>query len=187
MNDPSITFPLATGIVLASACGFRVFIPPLIYSIAASLGWIELSDSFLWLESPWIRNIFIFATLVEILGYLIPWVDNALDLIATPVSIFTGIAIVYISVDSLSPENQWLLASIAGAPGAAIPQIGTSSLRAVSSAGTAGIANPILSLVEDFSAIFLCLLAILAPILGLIAIASLFVFIIIRVARKIFT
>ena len=121
------------------------------------------------------------------MGYLIPWVDNALDLITTPVSIFAGIAVVYISVDSLSPENQWLLASIAGAPGAAIPQIGTSSLRAVSSAGTAGISNPILSLVEDFSAIFLCLLAILAPILGLFAIASLFVFLIIKVARKIFT
>ena len=40
---------ILTGLGLSVACGFRVFIPPLIASIAAQTGYLELAESFQWL------------------------------------------------------------------------------------------------------------------------------------------
>ncbi|MCH2348657.1 MAG: DUF4126 domain-containing protein [Candidatus Poseidoniales archaeon] len=37
------------GIGLAAACGFRIFLPPLILSLAARFEWVELGSDMLWL------------------------------------------------------------------------------------------------------------------------------------------
>ena len=187
MHESHILVPIVTGIILASACGFRVFLPPLIYALAAKYGIVDFSESLTWLESDRIINVLIFASIAEILSYLIPWLDNILDLVATPAAMIAGVILVYVSLDTISPDNQWLLASLAGIPASFIPQIGTSSFRAFSSAGTAGLANPLVSLVEDSAASILSVLAILTPILGLLVITCLCTFIIVKIAKKIMT
>lgn len=45
-----ILLALGLGITLSAACGFRVFVPPLVMSLAAIYGHLPLSAGFEWLE-----------------------------------------------------------------------------------------------------------------------------------------
>lgn len=66
------------GIGLAAASGFRVFLPLFAVSLASYLGWIPTNDNFQWLSGLPTLIITGVATLVEILAYYIPVVDNFL-------------------------------------------------------------------------------------------------------------
>ncbi|WP_141101890.1 DUF4126 domain-containing protein, partial [Acinetobacter baumannii] len=43
---------LCIGVGLSAACGFRVFVPLLVMSIATMMGWFEPSKGFEWLALP---------------------------------------------------------------------------------------------------------------------------------------
>ena len=64
---------------LAAATGFRVFLPMFAVSLASYMGWIPMNEHFEWLSGlPTLITTGI-ATVVEILAYYIPFVDNILD------------------------------------------------------------------------------------------------------------
>ena len=81
---------LGVGLGLSAACGFRVFVPLLVASIAAQAGYLSLSPGFEWIGTPQALYAFATATLLEVLAYYIPWLDNALDAIATPAAVIAG-------------------------------------------------------------------------------------------------
>src|SRR6266404_582426 len=81
---------ICVGIGLSAACGFRVFVPLLVMSIAALSGHLTLAHGFEWIGSYPALVAFAVATCLEIAGYYIPWVDNLLDTIATPAAIIAG-------------------------------------------------------------------------------------------------
>ena len=80
---------ICLGIGLSAACGFRVFVPLLGMSVAALAGHLGLSPGFEWIGSWPAFACFLTATILEIAAYYIPWLDNALDSIATPWSVKT--------------------------------------------------------------------------------------------------
>ena len=64
------------GIGLAAATGFRVFLPMFAVSLASYFHWIPANESFQWLASlPALITTGV-ATVVEILAYYIPYIDN---------------------------------------------------------------------------------------------------------------
>ena len=75
---------LSLGVGLAAACGFRIFVPFLVMSIAAQSGHLNLAPSWEWISSWPALAILAVATLLEVTAYYIPWLDNLLDTIATP-------------------------------------------------------------------------------------------------------
>src|SRR5262245_62540931 len=81
---------VCVGIGLAAACGFRVFVPLLVASVAALSGHLHLSQSFQWIGTYPALVTFSVATVLEICGYYIPWVDHMLDTIATPAAVLAG-------------------------------------------------------------------------------------------------
>src|SRR4029079_6096529 len=83
------------GLGLAAACGFRVFVPLLVMSLAsrAEVGHLVLADHFAWIGSTPALISFSVASVLEIAGYYIPWVDNLLDTVATPTAIVAGILV----------------------------------------------------------------------------------------------
>ena len=88
--EKEIITSVAIGLGLAASCGFRVFVPMLVASIAAKLGLFPAAEGFQWLAS-WTAIIsFGTATVAEILAYYIPFVDNLLDTITTPLAIGGG-------------------------------------------------------------------------------------------------
>ena len=78
------------GIGLAASCGFRVFVPLLVVSGAANAGYLEVAENLRWLASPAAMIAFAVASVVEIGAYYVPWLDNALDAIASPLSAVAG-------------------------------------------------------------------------------------------------
>src|SRR5688500_4384794 len=79
------------GIGLAASCGFRVFVPMLVVSAAANTGYLTLAESFQWLGTRAALVAFAVAALVESGAYYVPWLDNLLDTIASPMAVAAGV------------------------------------------------------------------------------------------------
>ena len=160
MEAIQLLIAISLGLGLAAACGFRVFIPPLMMGVASRFNLYSLEGSFTWVGETWAIVIFSIATVLEICGYYIPWIDNLLDTIATPAAIIGGIFVASASLEGeLDPAMQWMLAIIAGGGTAGIIQLGTVATRAVSTGATGGLANPIISTLEAVASIVCIILS----------------------------
>ncbi|MFQ5931753.1 MAG: DUF4126 domain-containing protein, partial [Nitrospiraceae bacterium] len=84
---------ICVGIGLSAACGFRVFVPLLVMSIASRGAHLTLAPGFEWIGTYPALLAFAIASCIEIAGYYVPWVDNLLDTIATPTAIVAGIVV----------------------------------------------------------------------------------------------
>ena len=156
------------GVALSATCGFRVFVPLLAVNIgtraldADGQPMIELAGGFDWLSSDIALMVFLVATLFEIGGYYIPWIDNLLDTIASPASIVAGTVITASFVTGMDPWLQWLLGVIAGGGAAGAVQATTVVARAGSTVTTGGLGNPIVASVETSGAFLGSALSIVA-------------------------
>ena len=160
------------GVGLAAACGFRVFVPLLITSLAANTGHLTLAGGFSWIGTRAALITFAVATLLEILAYYVPWVDNLLDTIAGPAAVVAGIVVAASVVTDTSPLMHWSLAIIAGGGAAAVTQGATTVARHVSSLATLGFGNHLLSTAEAVGSVFLSILSLLAPLVAAMAVAA---------------
>ena len=79
------------GIGLAASCGFRVFVPMLVAGVTIRTGILDAADGFAWLGSTSALLALAIATVLEIGAYYVPWLDNLLDSIATPLAITAGV------------------------------------------------------------------------------------------------
>jgi hypothetical protein len=181
MNFMEIILSLCVGIGLSAACGFRVFVPLLILSIAAKTGQVHLVPSFQWIGSDIALVTFAVATALEIAGYYIPWFDHFLDVLATPAAITAGIIVTASMVGGMSPFLKWTLAVIAGGGAAGLVHGTTAVTRGLSTATTGGLGNPIFATIELGGSTVISILAIVAPVLGIVIIAL----VLILVAKKI--
>lgn len=175
---------LALGIGLSAACGFRVFVPLFIMSIAGLSGYLTLDGGFAWIATYPALASFGVATLVEVLGYYIPWVDNLLDTIATPAAVVAGIVASASVLGEATPLVQWMLAVIAGGGTAGLVQTGTVAARGTSSATTGGLGNVVVATLENVTSALTAVLALVMPVLTVLALVVLGVFIGRRIRRR---
>lgn len=159
---------LCIGIGLSAACGFRVFVPLLVMSIASLMGWFEPMQGF-GLALPAVCLALGIATVCEITAYYIPWVDNVLDAVSTPAAMIAGtLATMAASSGEMSQFASWAAAIIVGGGTASAVQLSTVAVRGVSTATTGGIANPVVSTGEWMGALLLSVLSFIVPILVVI-------------------
>ena len=151
------------GIGLSAACGFRVFVPMLFISVAAASGHLTLAPGFLWLGTYPAIITFGVATLLEIGGYYIPWLDHFLDTLATPAAILAGTVVTAAMITKMDPMMKWTLAIIAGGGVAGLVQGATVLARGTSTTTTAGFGNPLLATFELVGSIMTSFMALLLP------------------------
>lgn len=180
---------IITGLALSAACGFRVFVPMLVLSVASyngpplslpsSLEWtqslighIPLAPGFEWIGTPIAVKAFAVATICEIVAYYIPWFDHLLDYVTTPAAIIAGVLVMASSVTGMSPFLRWVLAILAGGATAGIIQGATVGVRGGSTIASLGTTNWIVSTVELIASIVLSILALLIPALIVIAVGA---------------
>ena len=178
---PDTIISIFLGVGLAASVGFRVFLPLIALSMAAYLGAWELNDSWQWIGSILALVTFGVATLVEIFGYFIPWVDNLLDTLAIPLAGIAGTAVMVSTVVDLDPVVTWSLAIIAGGGTATAIKGANATGRLASSSTTAGFGNPIVSTIETGTAVTVSTASILAP-----PIAAILVIIILAIVFRIY-
>ena len=176
---------LCIGIGLSAACGFRVFVPLLVMSVASLVGWFEPMKGFEWLAMPSVCIALAVATVCEITAYYIPWVDNALDTISTPAAMIAGtLTTMAVSSGEMSQFASWAAAIIIGGGTAGAVQMSTVAVRGLSTATTGGIANPVVSTGEWIGAFLLSILSLLVPVLVVIVVLMMVVWSVRWVRRK---
>ena len=175
---------ICIGIGLSEACGFRIFVPPLVMSMASIFGHLTLSPNFAWMGSYTAMVAFAVATCIEIAAYYIPWVDNLLDTVATPMAMAAGTIVTASVIPDADPMLQWTVALIAGGGSAGTIQAFTGIGRLASTVMTGGLGNALLSTIESGSAIILSGLAIALPVVAVCLVAVLLVFTLSKLGRN---
>lgn len=157
---------VSLGLGLSAASGFRVFLPALLVNIATLSGWIEPAGQFAWLGTWTTFWALLSASIIEVGAYYIPFIDNALDTIAAPLSVAAGTLLTTSFIEIDDPALRWGLGLIMGGGTAGVVQLGTSLLRLGSSGMSGGLGNPVLASVENTAAFSLSTLSILLPLLA---------------------
>jgi hypothetical protein len=158
---------IALAIGLAACAGLRAWLPLLLTGGLVRAGMIEVGDSFSFIATNRALILFGVASAIEIVADKVPALDHALDAIGTvlrPVAAAVLAASVFGAFTD--PLAAVALGVAVGAPTALVPHAGKSVLRAASSAFTAGLANPVISVLEDLIALALFVLAVLVPLLA---------------------
>ena len=162
---PSTILSVVVAVGLAAACGFRVFVPLLIVSIATRAELLHLGEGFQWIGSLPAMISFGAATAIEVAAYYVPIVDNFLDTVATPAAVIAGTLISAAVITDVDPWLKWTLAVIAGGGAAAAVQLPSVLTRGVSTAASGGVGNSLVSTAEAAAASVFSATAILWPLL----------------------
>jgi uncharacterized membrane protein len=176
-------FELLTGAGLAAAAGLNAYIPLLLLGLSSRfLDWVQLPDSWAWLENEWVLGILGVLLVVEVVADKIPVVDTVNDWLQTVVRPTAG-GIVFGSgaasetaavtdPAAFFASNQWVPIAI-GVILALTVHAGKLISRPAANAVSFGLAAPVLSVVEDVTSVLLSIAALLFPLLVILGLGGL--------------
>lgn len=177
---------LSAAFGLAGSAGLNAYIPLLLVSLAARF---PLNDPLLKLSAPydvmgswWAIGILVVLLLIEMTVDKIPAVDTLNDGIQTFVRPAAG-AVLFAANANVVNDIHPVLALAAGLIVAGGVHAAKGAARPVVTATTAGTGNWFVSIVEDVTAFFMSILALLVPFLALIVFV-LFAFFAVRWYRR---
>lgn len=174
---------LLTGFGLATAAGLNAYIPLLALGLLSRFTQlVSLPAGWSWLENGWVMAIVAVLLVIEVVADKIPALDSVNDTIQTFVRPTAG-GIVFGSgtasqtaavadPGAFAQSGQWIPVAI-GAVTALVVSLTKSTVRPAANVATAGVAAPVLSTVEDVTSVGLVFVAILLPILVLVALLAL--------------
>jgi uncharacterized protein DUF4126 len=184
---------LLTGFGLATAAGLNAYIPLLALGLLSRFtNLVTLPHGWAWLENGWVMTIVAVLLVVEIVADKIPALDTVNDTIQTLVRPTAG-GIVFGSgtaaqtsavtdPGAFAQSGQWIPVAI-GVVTALVVSLTKSTVRPAANVATAGVAAPVLSTIEDVTSIGLVFVAILIPVLVLVAVVAL-VWAVWRIVRR---
>lgn len=166
---------LCVGVCLSAACGLRVFVPMLAMGVAARLGMLHPAHGFEWISTWPALVAFGSACVLEVGATLVPWLDHAVDVVATPAAIIAGTLATAAQIDGAGPLVSWATGLAAGGTAAGLVQATSVGTRLASTTTTAGFLNPILNVLHSALAAVMSVLAIAVPIFAGVLLVSLIV------------
>ena len=184
---------LLTGFGLATAAGLNAYIPLLALGLLSRFtDLVSLPHGWAWLENGWVMTIVAVLLVIEVVADKIPALDSVNDAIQTFVRPTAG-GIVFGSgtaaqtsavadPGAFAQSGQWIPVVI-GVVVALLVSLTKSAVRPAANVATAGMAAPVLSTVEDATSVGLVFLAILVPVLVLVAVVAL-AWAVVRILRR---
>ncbi|MBA4141241.1 MAG: DUF4126 domain-containing protein, partial [Segetibacter sp.] len=126
------------------------------------------------------------AAIAEVGAYYIPFVDNLLDTIATPLSVGAGtlLATSILPIGNQEPLVRWGIGLLAGGSMAGTIQMGTGLLRLFSSKATLGTGNAVVATSENAAAVSLTALSFFIPVIIAVLLIALIVWIIVKLTKR---
>ncbi|HNS39520.1 MAG TPA: DUF4126 domain-containing protein [Promineifilum sp.] len=180
---------LSAAFGLSGSAGLNAYIPLLLVALAARFPLnnplIKLQPPFDLMGNWWIIGLLIILLVVEIVADKVPAVDTVNDGIQTFVRPAAG-ALLFAGSANVITDIHPLLALIAGLLVAGGVHATKTAVRPAVTVTTAGIGNPVVSMLEDITAFVISLLAIIVPIIAAFLMAGflIFVFLIVRRWRR---
>lgn len=177
--------PALLGIGLAASCGLRTFLPLLLVSLAARfhLFGFEPNGALAWLGSLPALAALSVATVAEFIGDKIPLVDHGLALVGTVTRPAAGALAAASAFHLADPGTAALAGLILAVPTALAFHTAQAGTRVASTATTAGLGNPVVSLAEDGLAAGTVLMSMAFPWLVPI-VAAVVLFLVWRLVRR---
>lgn len=153
---------LATAFGLSTSAGLNAYIPLLIVALLARFtSLVTLNEPWDALSSWWVIGTLVVLLVVEILVDKVPAADTANDIIQTFVRPAAGAILFAATTNAIGLHP--VLAAICGVILAGGVHVVKAGGRPVVAATTAGMANPIMSTIEDMISLGTSVLAIVAP------------------------
>jgi hypothetical protein len=176
---------ISLAIGLAACAGLRAWLPLLLVGGLARAGVMSLGPSFGFLASNRALILFGVATAIEIVGDKVPAVDHALDMLSTVLRPAAG-SLIAASVmwQVRDPLTALALGVAVGAPSALVPHAAKSLVRAASTTLTGGLANPVISVIEDLLALAMFVFTVVLPLLAATALLVVGFLVVRRLARR---
>lgn len=156
---------LCSAFGLGSAAGLNAYIPLLAVGLLSRLGYADLSDSYAPLASTPVLLVLAVLGIVDFVGDKIPAVDHVLHGVGVVVSPVAG-AIVFASQNSVLNDVHPAIALAAGFVVAGGLHATRAAVRPAATTFTAGLGNPVVSVVEDAVSFTLTVLAFAAPLVA---------------------
>jgi hypothetical protein len=123
-------------------------------------GDIKLSEDFTWIASYPALIVFLVLAIAEIIGYYNPWINNALDMLTTILSLFSGFILTKAFLADINPILSWLISIILGIPAALTVQFLTDKVRTLTAYFKSGFGDQIVATAELFLAVVFSILTI---------------------------
>jgi hypothetical protein len=169
-----------TGMGLSAAAGLNAYIPFLVVALIARFtDYITLPVGYEWIESNWAIGIGAALLLAEVILDKIPAVDTINDTIQTFIRPSMGglifaatTAAAQLDNSTWMKENPWV-SVVLGVLISGLVHTGKMAARPVINVGTVGAGAPVVSTVEDIGSLGLSLIALIAPLLVILALALL--------------
>jgi hypothetical protein len=169
-----------TGMGLSAAAGLNAYIPFLVVALLARFtDYLTLPVGYEWMASTWAIGIGAALLLAEVVLDKIPAVDTINDTIQTFIRPSMGglifaatTAAAQLDDSTWMKENPWV-SVVLGVLVAGLVHTGKMAARPVVNLGTLGAGAPVVSTLEDVSSLGLTLLALVAPVLVVVALALL--------------
>ena len=150
---------------LSGAAGLNPWLPLFASAFAARLDLVDLAAPFDDLASTAGLVILAVLTLADFVGDKVPVIDSALHALGLAVAPVSG-AVLFAGQTGTETEMPTLLAILLGGGTAGIVHAVRAAVRPVSTASTAGLGNPLLSLGEDLGSLILVVAAFVVPLLA---------------------
>ncbi|KRG15380.1 hypothetical protein ACA30_07090 [Virgibacillus soli] len=173
-------YSLLMGIGLSSSTGYKPFIPLLIIGISSRLGFIELTEQSQWISSTLFICILVALSVLEVFSASIPIIGRIFEVLGIPITLVCG----YITITSLAGNLvesniiiiKHLIGILLGSGSAGLIKTLTIIKNTLSDTVTFGLSSFVNSMIDTIKAIFISIVAIVAPILVcIILVASLFI------------
>ena len=152
---------------LSGAAGLNPWLPLLISAVAARFDLVELAAPFGSLDSTLGIAVIAVLAVADFVGDKIPVVDHVLHLLGLAVAPASG-AVLFAGQAGTETDVSTLAAIVLGGGTAGIVHALRSAVRPASTAGTAGLGNPVLSLGEDVASLILVVAAFVVPLVAVV-------------------
>ncbi len=179
----TVVYSILLGLCLSAMAGLRVFVPLLGLSVAVRYCGVQANEAYAWIGGDLAFYTLLAASVVEALAYLIPFVDHLLDVALVWIVPVVGTFLALAVIPEQDPFLEWATAIIAGGGLALGVRATASGLRTVSTATTAGLANPLFSALESLISVIGTILAIVVPLVCALMLV-LFFWICVRLWRR---
>jgi hypothetical protein len=169
---------------LSTAAGLNAYLPLLVVGLLSRYtDLVQLSRPFDALENPIVLLVIAVLALLDFIGDKIPAVDHTLHAAGLIVAPIAG-AILFMAANSDTGTVNPILAAICGVLVAGGAHTVRASARPLATATTAGVANPVISFIEDVVALVLSVLSIIVPVLAFLLVLF-FAFLMFMLFRRI--
>jgi Domain of unknown function (DUF4126) len=165
MDIVAVTGSVLAAFGLSGAAGLNAWVPLLGTGILQRTGAIDLDDPYDVLGTNAALAIMAVCFVLDFVGDKIPAIDHVLHVIGGVIAPVSG-AVVFAGQTESVNDIAVVASLVAGALVAEGVHAGRASIRPVSTAGTGGAGNPVLSFGEDVVSVLLTAVAFIAPLIA---------------------